>query len=154
MEESLEFTQALLNLSGEKSSLNPVMNAVADAFFRRRFSGLFQSGYLSVELDTLLNAPSANYLDDDIKVNQSRNQQGKKGRLCYLVQRGSCTYKNCRFEHACSTCKSVNHGRSECPKKDRTTAGSAERSRQEGSGDNRRPPHPRFRRDRARSVPS
>ena len=74
MEESLEFTQSLLNLIGEKPALNPVMNAVADSFFRRRFSGHFQSGYHGIELDTLLNAPSASLLDDDTKVSQGRNR--------------------------------------------------------------------------------
>ena len=155
MEESLEFTQSLLNLIGEKPALNPVMNAVADSFFRRRFSGHFQSGYHGIELDTLLNAPSASLLDDDTKVSQGRNRgwNGKR-RVCYLFQSGSCTYKACRFNYVCTVCKSLKHGRHKCPHKERTTAGSTERSRHGGTEDHQRPPHPRFRRDRARSLPS
>ena len=94
MEESLDFTQALLNLVGEKSAVNPVMNAVVDAFIRRRFTGRFRSGNQSIELDTLLNASTKGSLDDDentknVRVTNSQSKIG--GRICYLFQSDSCT---------------------------------------------------------------
>ena len=53
--ESLDYTQSVLNVLGTKPSINPVTNAVSEAFLRRRFAGSFNSGNHSVELDTLLN---------------------------------------------------------------------------------------------------
>ena len=94
MEESLDFTQALLNLVGEKSAVNPVMNAVVDAFIRRRFTGRFRSGNQSIELDTLLNASTKGSWDDDENTKQVRvtnSQSTVGGRLCYLFQSDSCT---------------------------------------------------------------
>ena len=54
--DSLEYTQDLLNIIGHNTAVNPVMNAVCDAFNRRRFSGSFRVGNQGAELDTLLNA--------------------------------------------------------------------------------------------------
>ena len=96
--DSLEYTQELLNLLGDKPELNPVMNAVCDAFNRRRFSGSFKLGNQGPELDTLLNSATKGPNDEDEKVAQkeSESRQGsrigkKKPQVCYLFQSNSCT---------------------------------------------------------------
>ena len=53
--DDLDYVQTLLNVLGDRTDINPAMNAVVDAFNRRRFTGRFKMANQSVELDTLLN---------------------------------------------------------------------------------------------------
>ena len=89
--EGLDYSQALLNVIGNKSSINPVMNAVADAFNRRKFAGTFRYGGQSVELDTLLHESSSVPEDSDNKVAQREYTKSRTGnwgsnQLCFLFQ--------------------------------------------------------------------
>ena len=79
--ECLDYTQRLVNIVGDKTALNPVMNAVAEAFSRRRVSGCF--GNQSVKIDTLLNASTKGRNDNDEKVarDDSREIDGNDSKL-------------------------------------------------------------------------
>ena len=157
----MEYTQELLNILGDKSDVNPVMNAVCDAFTRRRFSGSFRLGNQGAELDTLLNAATRGPNDDDEKAagysgrtpRQGLKPGEKKTQVCYLFQSDSCTWSKCRFWHACSKCQSTGHGLIDCPERARTTRVETRSSRDntQRSGNSRAsvPPHPRTRRSRA-----
>ena len=50
---------------GNKKELNPVMNAVCEAFSRRRWQGSFRAEGRSIELDTLLFDDTKGDADDD-----------------------------------------------------------------------------------------
>ena len=160
MEDCLEYTQALLNQVAENAAINPIMNAVADGFTRRRLTGLFRAGHHGIELDTVLNADTVGFLDDDEKFSQrwgGNSRSRRNDRVCYLFQSDSCTWKQCRYSHTCSKCKSPNHGRANCPLA--STTGNSQResraeqhSQRESRKDQQGPPHPRYRRDRARSM--
>ena len=63
--DDLDYIQNLLSVIGSEPGVNPVMNAVSDAFSRRRFSGRFKIGDQSVKLDALLNSRSKVPTDDD-----------------------------------------------------------------------------------------
>ena len=96
--DSLEYTQELLNLLGDKSEVNPVMNAVCDAFTRRRFSGSLRVGNQGVELDTLLNAATKGPNDDDARLTRKERASGqgfkpaeKKLQVCFLFQSDKCS---------------------------------------------------------------
>ena len=150
--ECLDYTQRLVNIVGDKPALNPVMNAVAEAFTRRRVSGCF--GDQSVRIDTLLNASSKGSNDDDERVardiNRKINATNGKQQVCFLFQSNECTFRKCRFRHECSLCKSTTHGMINCrkriPAERRTAPAEPDHAAAEPT---RRPPHPRFRRDRA-----
>ena len=60
-----DYTQHMLRLMGNKKELNPVMNAVCEAFSRRRWQGSFKSEGQSIELDTLLFDDTKGDADDD-----------------------------------------------------------------------------------------
>ena len=52
--DDLDYLQTLISSLGNRNELNPSMNAVCEAFSRRRFSGRFRRTGQTVELDTLL----------------------------------------------------------------------------------------------------
>ena len=63
--DDMDYLQSLITCIGKESSINPTMNAVADAFARRRISGRFKSGTQSVGLDILLRNSTKGPKDDD-----------------------------------------------------------------------------------------
>ena len=152
--ECLDYTQRLVNIVGDKSALNPVMSAVSEAFTRRRISGRFENQ--SVKIDTLLHVSTKGRNDDDAKVAQSSsNKVDRKenaDQICFLFQKNRCTFRNCRYRHECNLCNSTAHGMIDCRR--RTLSNGRRTATESGPSDeepSRRPPHPRFRRDRARN---
>ena len=149
--DDLDYIQNLLNVLGNKTGVNPAMNAVSDAFFnRRRFSGRFKTGDQRVELDVLLNQGTKGPKDDDNIVAQgiqrvsSGQANATPARVCFLYQTNNCTFRPCRYRHICLLCQSTTHGSNNCD---------AERGQNITTAPARtnRPPHPRQRRDRARA---
>ena len=145
---------------GKKASINPVMNAVADAFSRRRFAGRFRYGSQSVELDTLLNESTTFSEDNDEKVAKCKNKRPKSSSknasdICFLFQTDDCRWAKCRYRHNCRICNSSSHGMAVCPQ--RLGSAGKEKEYKLPSGNEVRsdkPPNPRSRRDRARREPS
>ena len=145
---------------GVKNELNPSMNALVDIFMRKRFTGRFKREGQSVELDTLLHLNSRTAQDTDEEAGKQKDFRSSNP--CYHFQSGACHYANCRFQHICGICKSNTHGSSSCivsqnrssytnPRayntRERTSyKPSQEKASQKGD----RPPHPRYRRTRAR----
>ena len=142
--DDLDYSQNLLNLVGENSEVNPAMNAVSEAFNRRRFSNRFKTGDQNVALDALLNSKSKGKTDDDEAVlTRNHRETGNKtndtlSRECFLYQSGSCNFRPYRYRHVCLVCGSSSHCAKQC-----YTRNTSQR--------NNRPPHPRHRRDRARA---
>ena len=60
-----DYTQHILQLMGNKTELNPVMNVVYEEFSRWRWQGSFKSEGRSIELDTLLFNDTKGDADDD-----------------------------------------------------------------------------------------
>ena len=189
--DDLDYTQTLISSVCNEPAVNPSMNAVNDAFLRRRFAGRFKKEGGSVELDTLLHQATKGERDDDdmagrksaayvaTNVNRgasparsSNQQSGTQGsrpygnggaftsnRPCFLFQTGECFYRNCNFSHECLLCGSRFHGSDNCDKRgtetgERPSRHSRTRSAQVTAQPTKRrrkirPPHPRYRRDRA-----
>ena len=158
--DDLDYVQEVVNLTAEKPEVNPPMNAIADAFSRRRFSGRFKINNQSVSLDTLLNTGTAASDDKDLMVArrelaaQQRGSSTYASRPCFLFQSGNCSFKPCRYRHECIKCHSTSHGSRDC---DQRQADRSNRWKLQPSGSSPPktlgPPHPRFRRDRARVAP-
>ena len=145
--EDLDYLQSLINSIGKHSALNPSLNAVCDAFIRRRFRGCFKTLAQGVELDTLLNQATKSSNDDDaLWTKVDSNQTYQSNRKCWLFQQGRCSFPNCRFRHKCAVCNAVSHGRDNCPRRS-TTQQSSEQTNSAAAIS--RPPNPRYRRDRA-----
>ena len=97
------------------------MNAITDAFNRRRFAGRFRTAGRGIEMDTLLYQSTKGVQDDDdvtstigtmgTRSQQSRNGTGSGAQYCYAFQSGSCHRGNyCMFRHNCLICHSNGHG--------------------------------------------
>ena len=159
--DDLDYVQDVVTSLGEKTGLNPSMNAVADAFMRKRFTGRFKREGQSVELDTLLHSSSKTAQDADEEAGKQQTNF-RSSNPCHHFQNGSCPYARCRFLHICSLCKSNSHGSKSCIlNQDRSSYTSPrayhirERisykpSRVKAAPKDDRPPHPRYRRTRAR----
>ena len=52
--DDLDFLQTLITSLGNRSEVNPSLNALHEAYSRRRFSGRFKSQGQNIKLDTLL----------------------------------------------------------------------------------------------------
>lgn len=143
--DDLDYIQNLLSVIGSEPGVNPTMNAVADAFSRRRFSGRFKTGDQNVMLDALLNSRSKVPTDDDEAVGNKaqrgaqRQSDTNSPRICFLYQNGNCSFTPCRYRHVCLVCQSPSHGSNKCETRNTRPKSS-------------RPPHPRYRRDRAHAV--
>ena len=149
----LDYVQELITSLGKRTELNPSMNAVVEAFMRKRFTGRFKRGEQSVELDTLLHSSSRTTYDADEEVGKKRTDF-KSSSLCHFFQNGTCQYPNCRFQHICGICKSNMHGSNLCPSLQRKvqyvnrgTLNMKERtsynlSRGNGSAKDDKPPYP------------
>ena len=159
--DDLDYLQNLITSIGKQPSINPTMNAVVDAFARRRIAGRFKTAGQSVALDTLLQQSTKTVDDDDATVaassKQTRQNSGRKpNNLCYLFQRNECTFQPCLYRHRCSICFAVTHGSMSCNRY-RRQQNPEVRSRERGTNSQRqsipsRPPNPRFRRDRATNA--
>ena len=89
--DDLDYLQDLLNSISKKGSLNPSLNAVVQAFSRRRFKGLFKSEGQSVVLDTLLYQGTKSEKDDEAPVVQKTKTPNSSPRFCYRFQYDACT---------------------------------------------------------------
>ena len=148
--DDLDYLQNLVTSLGREPGLNPLMNAVEEAYARRRFTGRFKTTGQSVRLDIMLHKSTRGTADDDESAAAREKNRQPSLRLCYKFQRGECRWPGCTFQHQCRICSSKEHGADTC------TLGSSQRSRNNSSGarsrqlpETTRPPHPRFRRDRA-----
>ena len=143
----LDDVQELLTSLSTKASLNPSLNAVVNAFSRRRFKGCFKTEGQSVELDTLLQQTTKSKKD---KESYTASTSRRFDRLCYAFQRESCAVSSCNFSHRCSLCYSYEHGAIRC------TYNSGGQNATHGAARTpapaSRPPHPRYRRDRANNA--
>ena len=116
--DDLDFLQTLVTSVHDEPAINPSMNALNDAFNRRRFAGRFKTPGRGIEMDTLLYQASKGALDDD----DTGTRRGASGQgnadvdqSCYAFQRGSCHRRsNCRFRHRCLLCGSEDHGADRC----------------------------------------
>ena len=139
--DDLDYVQNLLNVIGTEAGVNPVMNAVSDAFSRRRFSHRFKTGDQNVKLDALLNSGCKVPADDDEAVGQ-RTRKGSQSqpnvasvKPCFMFQTNTCSFHPCKFQHVCLVCQSPSHGSNNCELRYSRPPVST------------RPPHPRHRRD-------
>ena len=143
--DDLDYLQELTSSVAKKSSINPTLNAVVQAYTRRRFKAEGQS----VELETLVHQSTKTTKDDDVRT--SENNSSRSDRLCWAYQRATCSWQNCGFQHRCSLCNSKTHGAINCPKgatnQSRAQAPATERSSDSTRTD--RPPHQRYRKARA-----
>ena len=142
--DDLDYLQTLITPRlGERSDINPSLNAVIDAHNRWKFRGRFKNQNQSVEFYTLLHNETKGPKDDDAKVLKAerRDLGFATSRLCYAFESDQCTFPNCRYRQACLLCESTSHGVVSCRKKEARQVTSQKQKT--------KPPHPRFRRDRA-----
>ena len=98
--DDLDFLQTVVTSVHDAPALNPTMNAITDAFSRRRFSGRFRTAGRGIEMDTLLYQSTKGVKDDDDATSlvgnisgpsqQSRYRTGGEAQHCYAFQSGSC----------------------------------------------------------------
>ena len=119
------------------------MNAVVDALKRRRFKGRLKSQGESVELDTLLHKGTKGDKDEDAEFQEKYvgSQTAANKRKCYAFQKDECEYPDCRYRHVCVVCDSKSHGAITCNQNKNSKNRAAKKTK---------PPHPRYRRDRAK----
>ena len=156
--DDLYYLQNLITSTGKQTSINPTMNAVVEAFVRRRITGRFKTAGQSVALYTLLQQSTKTGDDDDAAVvtstNSARQNPGRRPtNFCYLFQRNECTFQPCLYRHRGSICYAITHGSISCNRFSRQRKPEI-LSRERVSNSQRlsiasRPPNPRFRRDRA-----
>ena len=160
IESDLDYVQEVLKCSGSDVALNPLLNAVLDGFSSRERFNHFQVGTGSVALDCLKHRLTISVKDSDLKSEEvlvsdtqvtSKIPGNKRGSnrtrrrqtgVCYAFQRGTCNLNNCRFLHMCMSCGGE-HGSHDCNTKQSQAQSSVKVERTT-------PPHPRFRRDRAK----
>ena len=135
--------QSVLTSLGNKPELNPSLHAIHAAYTRRRFTGRFVKQGRSLDMDTLLHQDSKGARDDDTMALQKERQKktSPSSYLCKSFQKGKCTFTRCRYVHQCAICDSFSHGAIGCNKMEPS---------QSGASTKLKPPHPRFRRDRAK----
>ena len=98
--DDLDFLQTVVTSVHDAPALNPTLNAITDAFNRRRFSGRFRTAGRGMEMDTLLYQSTKGVKDDDDATSlvgnisgtsqQSRYRTGGEAQHCYAFQSGSC----------------------------------------------------------------
>ena len=154
-EDDLDYLQTLITSANNEPALNPTMNALNEAFTRRWFSGRFRTAGRSIELDTIVNMYTKGEGDDDDKIQQqNKPEAGDNSYPCFAFQHGRCKKPLCRFSHKCMICDSPSHGSDKCNSARssgyrRSQQRSSDRSETVTSTKKSRPPHPRYRRDRA-----
>ena len=155
----LDYLQSLITSASSDPPINPSMNALTDAFKRRRFTGSFQSEARSIELDTLVHMATKGEEDDEDREQKEDSTRGKATRItdhtspCYAFQHANCDRTQCRYQHVCMLCSSSSHGAKDCKSNEHKSSGSSSKGGAKKRGAKKRkkerPPHPRFRRDRA-----
>ena len=119
----LDFVQSTVDLVTAKDSLNPSMNAVAEAFKRRHLAGRFAAGEHNIKVDSLVYADTKstnNYdhcatdIHKEVAGKKNPLPRGRQTSVCLDFQRGYCRWRNCRFEHSCAECGKSGHGRRHC----------------------------------------
>ena len=157
--DDLDFVQDILSAAGDSKELNPLLNSVLAGFGRRKRYGRFKCGQLNLHFDQLRFAGTTTPSDEDLKATDVLSQGKQKTKetdslsLCrYFQRRGGCRFssENCRFTHKCIICDKPSHGAANCYSRNNSTNSSPT-----NSGANRRderPPHPRFRRERANNT--
>ena len=159
--DDLHFVQDVLKATGRSKELNPIMNSVLAGFGRRRRHGRFKCGQLNMHFDQLRFADTKTPKDDDQKVKDRGEKTPQKTSsfsnslsICrYFQQRQGCRFgsRDCRFAHRCSICNMTGHGAITCYTREHNIRDDTD---QVGSGERRRPPNPRTRRDRANNTRS
>ena len=155
-DDDLDYLQTLLISANNEPAVNPTMNALNEAFTRRWFSGRFRTAGRSIELDTIVHMCTKGEGDDDDKA-QKQIKSDANPYPCFAFQHDNCTKRQCRFSHKCMLCGSSSHGSDKCDSSRssgsrRTQRTSSDRGSTHTSATPSRPPHPRYRRDRARAT--
>ena len=155
-DDDLDYLQTLLISANNEPAVNPTMNALNEAFARRWFSGRFRTAGRSIELDTIVHMCTKGEGDDDDKA-QKQIKSDAKPYPCFAFQHDNCNKRQCRFSHKCMKCGSSSHGSDRCDSSRssgsrRTRRASSDRGSTHTSTTPSRPPHPRYRRDRARTT--
>ena len=88
--DDLDYLQNLVTSLGREPGLNPSMNAVEEAYARRRFTGRFKTSGQSVRLDILLHKSTRGTADDDESAAEKAKRRQPSGRLCFKFQKGEC----------------------------------------------------------------
>ena len=154
--DDLDFVQYVLKATGASKELNPLLNSVVAGFGRRRRHGRFKRGQLNVHFDRLRFADTITENDDDLKVKDFVKNAKDKSKvtnpmsLCrYFQQRGGCRFgsRNCKFAHRCIICNMHGHGAITCQARGHSAASTTATAEE-----SRRPPNPRFRRERATTT--
>ena len=114
--DDLDYLQNLVSSLGRETSLNPSMNAVAEAFARRRFKDRFKTMGQSVRLDTMLYKSTKGKADEDETAVAGGKNRIPSNRLCWKFQKNECGWSNCAFLHKCRICSSTDHGANYCPR--------------------------------------
>ena len=142
--DNVDFAQDVLSAIGGNPELNPISNGVLAGFARRQRFGRFKCGQLSLDFDRLRYANTITPNDSNLAAKEvSRTKKKPDGtRSCDFFQRPvGCSYGvSCRFLHWYVVCGSPSHDASTCRIGDVSNGENRERER---------PPHPRFRRERA-----
>ena len=116
----LDFTQMVLDLTAAKDSLNPSVNAVAEAFRRRYIGGKFASGDHSIQVDSLVYPETRTSTDFDHCATfrgaccRKPASLDRQRTTCIDFQRGDCRWRNCKLDHRCSSCGTRGHGQKDC----------------------------------------
>ena len=119
----LDFVQSTVDLVAAQDSLNPSMNAVAEAFKRRHVAGHFSAGEHNIKVDSLVYADTKSKNDYDhcatdickeVADRKNPSSRGRQTNVCLDFQRGYCRWRNCRFDHRCAECGKRGHGQRSC----------------------------------------
>ena len=159
--DDLDFLQTLVTSVHDDPAINPTLNALTDAFNRRRFAGRFKTPGQGIEMDTLRYQASKGAKDDDdtdMKKEAKVQRDTNDTQCCFAFQKSRCHRRgNCRYLHRCMFCDSKHHGADRCEDRveqpgSRDGTGSRFTGLNTQSRVRSRPPDPRRRRDRANDV--
>ena len=140
-------------------ALNPALNSVATGFWRQKIYKRTKYGQLNMHFDRLRFAETETLEDNDDKVKEAKVKEVKESKgtprtsnggipaTCrYYQQPGGCRYRTdmCKFTHKGVICNRPGHGAVACRVRTPTTRVEPVRTEER-----RRPPNPRFRRERA-----
>lgn len=152
----LDFAQSVSDLVAVRDSLNPSLDAVAEAFKRRHLGGVFLKDTQDLNLQALMYGWDTNENDSDLLTPEMKSAKGKGSstRLCYAYQSGVCRWPNCLYQHRCVLCNKYGHGQWKCYTNIRKsnekspTGDSVLKTEKTRFTDKTVPPNPRYRRDR------
>ena len=95
----MDFVQTVADLVSSGDSINPSLNAMADAFRRRQLTGRFVSENNTIKMNALVYADTKSINDNDFAAKDIKEHYSPKGTqnrgksskgVCYLFQRGRC----------------------------------------------------------------